>query len=94
MNVIKSFFIIIAVILSLPAEEIVSASTLTSWGYLRVSSSSVNQSEWHRETFGEAALYRERIKSIDPVEKGSRTFYRFTLTKESYLNEELCADPV
>lgn len=88
------FTIILLLSSNLYSEEIVSESTAKEWGYKTVGSFSVNQSEWEKETFGEAKVFKQKIKSLKPTKEGSYTYYRFTITREIYKNEKIAQERV
>lgn len=88
----KSYIMIIVILLLpccvLSTEPVVADGVLHNWGYKSKSIKSVHQSNWHKQTFGEAVIATQFIKSIKPISKGLRTYYRFTITKETYDSQE------
>lgn len=68
-------------------EVIVVDSLLHSLGYRTKGTNVVPQTEWQKKTFGAAKIVTQKIKSVKATAGGSRTFYRFTLTKETYASQ-------
>jgi hypothetical protein len=75
-------------------SSIVPTSKLKSWGYRTKSTESPKQTKWEKNQFGKATIFKQQIKGINEYSKGTKTYYRFTLTKETYQNYQKAQDRI
>lgn len=70
-------------------KKIIFKSTLKTWNYRLISSENLKQSKWEIEKFSNCTKSSITIKSIKEVPNWSKAYYRFIITKEEYVNENL-----
>ena len=73
---------------SIENKFIVPAEVLSEWGYHSKSTNSQAQTKWEKTTFGEAKIYKQKIKAINQVKDWKDAYYRFTLIYELYNSEK------
>lgn len=64
--------------------DIVPNSELLKWGYETKGTLKREQSLWEKETFGQAQIYTQKIRSINELKSWKGAHYRFTLAHEVY----------
>lgn len=76
------------------SAPIVPETILAQWGYRTVTNDVARQRDWQDQRFGPAAVRAQRIKAIAEVPRSPHTFYRFTLTEESYASSQAATNRV
>jgi hypothetical protein len=92
-NIISLTALLLLSSISLADESvgIVPNDVLLMWGYESKGTLQRKQSTWEVETFNQASILSQKIRSLGEVNGWKGAYYRFNLIRETYVYEESAA---